>query len=178
MIKNGYKRRYFWGKKSFWRRDWLGFCAPLVVNCILNLCWTAGESYGLSRALQLKSSSCFVLFSPLFCAFFFCLSFAFSPGLVYGWLLNDLRVYVSRYQTAVDAAGSQSSLQSSLLFLGSQDCNDGLVEHRLQALLGQSWTFHIATCTNLTRIKERTISRRITVQYDGQLAVIIFKVRL
>lgn len=64
------------------------------------------------------------------------LSFAFSPGLVYGWLLNDL--YVSRDQTAVDAAGSQSSLQSSLLFLGSQDCNDSLVEHRLQALLGQS----------------------------------------
>lgn len=72
--------------------------------------------------------------------FFFCLSSAYSPGLVYGWLLNDLGggVYVSRNQTAVDAARSQSSLQSSLLFLGSQDCNDGLVEHRLQALLGQS----------------------------------------
>lgn len=72
--------------------------------------------------------------------FFFCLSSsAYSPRLVYGWLLNDLGGgYVSRNQTAVDAARSQSSLQSSLLFLGSQDCNDGLVEHRLQALLGQS----------------------------------------
>lgn len=53
-------------------------------------------------------------------------------------LLNDLQVYVSRDQAAVDAAGSKSSLQSSLLLLGSQDCDDGLVEHRLQALLGQS----------------------------------------
>lgn len=141
--------------KSLRRRDRLGFCAPLVVNCILNLCGTAGESYGLSRALQHKSSSCFVLFSPLVshsavCAFFFCLSFACSPGLVYGLLLTDLQeVNLSRDQAAVDAAGSQSSLQRSFLFLGSQDCDDGLVEHRLQALLCQSGTFHIATCTNL-----------------------------
>lgn len=55
----------------------------------------------------------------------------------YGWLLNDLQAYVSRDQTTVNAARSQSPLQSSLLFLGSEDCNDGLVKHRLQALLGQ-----------------------------------------
>lgn len=81
---------------------------------------------------SLKVALVFVLFSPPF------LSFAYSPGLVYGWLLNDLQVYISRDQTAVDAAGSQSSLQSAFLFLRSQDCDDGLVEHRLQALLGQS----------------------------------------
>lgn len=80
---------------------------------------------------SLKKVALVVLFSPLF-------SVAFSPGLVYGWLLNDLQAYISRDQTAVDAAGSQSSLQSSLLFLGSQDCDDGLIEHRLQAFLGQS----------------------------------------
>lgn len=51
-------------------------------------------------------------------------------------------------QAAVDAARPQSPLQSALL-LGSQDCNDGLVEHRLQALLGQSGTFHVATGTDL-----------------------------
>lgn len=77
-------------------------------------------------------------FSVLSFVHFSLVSFAFSPGLVYGCLLIDLWVCVSRDQTAVDAAGSQSSLQGSLLFLGSQDCDDGLVEHRLQALLGQS----------------------------------------
>lgn len=136
------KQGTFEAKKSIRRRDGLGFCAPLVVNCILK-CWTAGETYGLPRALQLKISSGFVLLSLLFClcsavcAFFFCLSLAVSPGLVYGLLLNDLWVYVSRDQAAVDAAGSQSSLQSSLLSLGGQDGNDGLVKHCLQALLGQ-----------------------------------------
>lgn len=54
-------------------------------------------------------------------------------------------------QAAVDAARPQSPLQSALLLLGSQDCNDGLVEHRLQALLGQSGTFHVATGTDLRR---------------------------
>lgn len=163
MITNGYKRRYFWGKKYFWRRDRLGFCAPLVENCILKLCWTARESYCLSRALQLKSSSFSVLSFVHFS--FFCL-LPYSPGLVYGWLLNDLRVYVSRDQAAVDAAGSQSSLQSSLLFLGSQDCNDGLVEHRLQALLGQSRAFHIATCTNLMRRKTKGEPSVKTIRYN------------
>lgn len=52
-------------------------------------------------------------------------------------------------QAAVDAARPQSPLQSALLLLGSQDCDDGLVEHRLQALLGQSGTFHVATGTDL-----------------------------
>lgn len=41
------------------------------------------------------------------------------------------RVYASRDQTAVDAARSQSSLQSPLLSLGSQDGDDGLVKHCL-----------------------------------------------
>lgn len=90
---------------------------------------------------SLKVALVLSFFSPLFCLALLSVQFLLlfsSPGLVNGWLLNDLWVYVSRNQTAVDAAGSQSSLQSSLLFLGSQDCDDGLVEHRLQALLGQS----------------------------------------
>lgn len=77
-------------------------------------------------------------FSVLSFVHFSLVSFALSLGLVYGRSLSDLWVYVSRDQTAVDAAGSQSPLQGSLLFLGSQDRDDGLVEHRLQALLGQS----------------------------------------
>lgn len=67
---------------------------------------------------------------------------------------------VSCDQAAVDAARPQSSLQSSFLFLGGQDCNDGLVEHRLQALLGQSGTFHIATCTNLIRRQKQKDSEK------------------
>lgn len=54
-------------------------------------------------------------------------------------------------QAAVDAARPQSPLQGAFLLLGGQDRNDGLVEHRLQALLGQSGTFHIATGTDLMR---------------------------
>lgn len=140
---------YFEAQKSIRRKDWLGFCAPLVVNCILN--WTAAESYGLSESLQLPLSSRLALL----CRLCICLSFAFSPGRVYGLLLNDLWVYISCDQTAIDAAGSQSSLQSSLLSLGSQDGDDGLVKHCLQALLGQRGTFDIATCTNLRGRKER-----------------------
>lgn len=94
------------------------------------------EHYSLKVALVLSFQSSLLSHSAV-CAFYFCLSFAFNPGLVYGWLLNDLWVDVSRDQTAVDAARSQSSLQSSLLSLGSQNGNDGLIEHCLQALLGQ-----------------------------------------
>ena len=64
-LKMVIKEGTFEAKKSIRRRDWLGFCAPLVVNCILK-CWTAGETYGISRALQLKMSSWFVLFSVLY----------------------------------------------------------------------------------------------------------------
>lgn len=144
-------------KKVFWRRDWLGFCAPLVVNWSSTRVGQQERVMAFQEPCSLKVALVFVLFSPPF------LSFAYSPGLVYGWLLNDLQVYISRDQTAVDAAGSQSSLQSAFLFLRSQDCDDGLVEHRLQALLGQSWTFHIATCTDLMRRKER---RDHQTQYD------------
>lgn len=116
----------------------------LVVNFILVL--------GSRRDLQ-PFTSLQLKVAPL-CPFQSCLlsvGLAYSPGLVYGWLLNDLGVQVSRDQTAVDAAWPQSSLQSSLLFLGSQDRDDGLVEHRLQPLLGQGRTFHIATRANLKR---------------------------
>lgn len=58
-------------------------------------------------------------------------------------------------QAAVDAARPQPPLQGAFLLLGGQDCNDGLVEDRLQALLGQSGTFHIATGTDLIRGKSR-----------------------
>lgn len=57
-------------------------------------------------------------------------------------------------QAAVDAARPQPPLQSALLLLGSQDCDDGLVEHRLQALLGQSGTFHVATGADLRQEQE------------------------
>lgn len=93
-----------------------------------------------------------------FLSFFLCtLLPANSPGLVYGRLLSDLPFRVSRDQTAVDAARSQSPLQSALLFFGGQDCDDGLVEHRLQALLRQCRAFHVATRPNLTR-QERTVN--------------------
>lgn len=125
MIKNGYKRWYFWGKKSFRRRDWLGFCAPLVVNCILNLCSTAGESYGLSRALQLKSGSCFVLFSPLFCLTL--LSVHFFPFvcllppvevwfMVCCWMISGFMYHVIRQQLM--QRGPSLLFRAPFFFLG------------------------------------------------------------
>lgn len=107
------------------------------------------ESYGRSRASK----------SLLFCPFqsshsVVCrLQSRFGLRLFCFFSGRSLLVWVSRDQTAVDAARSQSSLQSSLLPLGSQDGDDGLVEHRLQALLGQCRTFNVTTRTDLRRGK-------------------------
>lgn len=106
-------------------------------------CWTAGESCGRSALTRLLF--CFVLSGP---SVSLCLSlpslhfsiFCLLPSVQVwfcGFLLDGFWACVSRDEAAVDAAGSQSPLQSSLLSLGSQDGDDGLVEHRLQALLGQ-----------------------------------------
>lgn len=150
------EKKILWMKKSLWRSDWLGFCAPLVVKLSLTYVGQQ-ESFGLSRALQQKKG---LLFCISFHFSHLRMSFPSTPGLVYG-LLDNLQAVVSRDQAAVDAARSQSSLQSSLLLLlGSQDCNDGLIKHRLQALLSQSWTFHVATCTNLMRRQERNDSKK------------------
>lgn len=109
-------------------------------------CWTAGETGGRSRAPQLKSSSCFCPFRsfglplPLFAVYaFFPLSVFCLQVQVWfvDFCLDGFWACASRDEAAVDAAGSQSPLQGSLLPLGSQDGDDGLVEHRLQALLGQ-----------------------------------------
>lgn len=35
----------------------LGFCAPLVVNCVLDSLWTAGESFWPFKSLAAKSGS-------------------------------------------------------------------------------------------------------------------------
>lgn len=67
---------------------------------------------------------------------------------------QQTRVLSSCDQAAVDAARPQSPLQSALLLLGRQDRDDGLVEHRLQALLGQSGALHVATGTDLRRAQK------------------------
>lgn len=125
-------------KKSVGRSNRRGFSfAPLVAELHPRLVMDS-----LWNAIQ-KS------FSGLLCAHFS--QFQVWSPLVWmdGWAAEPHAV--SCDQAAVDAARPQSSLQSSFLLLGSQDCNDGLVKHRLQALLGQSGTFHIATCANLIR---------------------------
>ena len=46
-------------------------------------------------------------------------------------------LWASGDEAAVDAAWGQPPLQQTLLPLGGEDGDDGLVEHRLQALLCQ-----------------------------------------
>lgn len=73
------------------------------------------------------------------------------------------RAVSSRDQAAVDAARAEPPLQRPLLLLGGQDGDDSLVEHGLQALLGQRRTFHVATRTDLPG-RERARVRNMTVQ--------------
>lgn len=145
LLKNGYKRRYFGGKKRSNRRGF--FFAPLVAELQPRL---------VMDGLGKKS------FQGLLCAHLF----QVWSLLVWmdGWPADPHAA--SCDQAAVDAARPQSSLQGSFLFLGSQDCNDGLVEHRLQALLGQRRTFHIATCTNLKRRQKQKDSEKIWIRWQ------------
>lgn len=63
------------------------------------------------------------------------------------WASSDL--------AAVDAAWAhQSPLQRPLLPLGGEDGDDGLVEHRLQALLRQGGALHVATRADLHNEEE------------------------
>lgn len=63
-------------------------------------------------------------------------------------------LWASSDQAAVDAARAQSPLQRPLLPLGGEDGDDGLVEHRLQALLRQGGALHVATRANLNEGEE------------------------
>lgn len=140
VIKEG----TFEAKKVFEKKRLTWVCAPLVVNCIINpRTGQQARVMTFSRALQLKSSSCFVLFSPHFCLALLSVHFSFvclMPSVQVWFMVGCCMIsgfYVSRDQAAVNAAGSQSPLQSPLLSLRSQNGDDGLVKHCLQALLGQ-----------------------------------------
>ena len=63
---------------------------------------------------------------------------ALVPLVGYGPVgLRLANLWVSGDEAAVDAARGQPPLQHTLLPLGGEDGDDGLIEHRLQALLRQ-----------------------------------------